>query len=258
MTTETPPAATVHVALPAYNEEANLSKLLGRWEQVLASIGQPHRFVIVDDGSKDATPDILREWAERIPLHVVTHEVNQGLGATIRDALRTAAEGAAPDDVVVTMDADNTHPPELVPCMLERMRDKGADVVIASRYRKGSRVVGLSRWREFMSFGARLVYKTIFPIHHVRDYTCGYRAYRASCLQRAFDVYGDSFVELDGFESMADILLKLSTLGLHFEEVPFVLRYDLKGGESKMRVGQTALRSVKLVLKRRFQLRKVK
>ena len=124
MTDHTALATRVHVALPAYNEEENLAKLLGRWEQVLDCMGQPHRFVIVDDGSKDGTPEILREWQERIPLDIVTHEVNQGLGSTIRDALRTASRDVDPDDVVITMDADNTHPPELVPCMLERMRDK--------------------------------------------------------------------------------------------------------------------------------------
>jgi len=106
-----------------------------------------------------------------------------GLGETIRDALELAARKADPEDVVVTMDADNTHPVELIPEMVPRLLE-GYDVVIASRYRTGASVVGLSGFRRLMSFGARLIYQAVFPIRGVRDYTCGFRAYRAGFSRR--------------------------------------------------------------------------
>ena len=131
--------------------------------------------------------------------------------------------------------------------------NEGADVVIASRYRSGSRVVGLSLWRRFMSLGARILFQTVFPILGVRDYTCGYRAYRARLLRQAFALYGDRFIEHAGFQCMADILLKLSRFNPVFREVPMILRYDRKGGASKMQVGTTVVNTLELVLQRRFE-----
>jgi dolichol-phosphate mannosyltransferase len=245
----------VRVALPACNEEAALPPLLEACRRTLEALGRPYRVVVVDDGSRDGTPDVLSRWAERVPMRVITHPQNLGLGATIRDALLAALEGAGPDDVIVTMDADNTHPPALIPAMVESVEGEGADVVIASRYRPGSRVVGLGPVRRLMSHGARVLYKSLLPVPGVRDYTCGYRAYRASVLRRALAVYGDALFEEAGFEAMADLLLKLAALGLRFAEVPLVLRYDRKGGASKMKVARTAWRSLRLMLRRRRTLR---
>lgn len=246
--------AKLWMVLPAYNEEANLVPLLNNLETVFAQLverGHERAYVIVDDGSRDATPRILAEQAARLPIDIITHSPNQGLGFTIRDGLRRAADHAAPTDIIFAMDADNTHPSELLLTMTERIA-AGDDLVIASRYRKGAEVVGLHWFRRFMSWGARMLFQTVFPIPGVRDYTCGYRAYRAGLLQEAFRRYGDRFIEYQGFHSMADILLKLSFLRPTISEVPMVLRYDLKQGDTKMRVGRTVLATLKLLLRRRF------
>lgn len=251
------PPAKLFMVLPAYNESENLPALLRNLEAVfqrLARLGHERAYVIVDDGSRDATPDVLREHAARLPIEIVTHNPNQGLGPTIRDGLRRASELAGEDDIVLSMDADNTHPAGLMARMVERILE-GNDVVIASRYRPGARIVGLAGVRKLMSFGARLLFQAILPIPGVRDYTCGFRAYRASVLQRAFRVYGDAFIEHRGFQCMADILLKLAPMHIVMNEVPMVLRYDLKLGESKMRVSSTVLNTVKLLLRRRFDRR---
>jgi dolichol-phosphate mannosyltransferase len=78
-----------------------------------------------------------------------------------------------------------------------------------------------------LSWGAGKLFRVCYPIHGVRDYTCGYRAYRAGFLRRAFenDKY---FIDQPGFSCMIDILLKLDRLGAIMTEVPLVLRYDLK------------------------------
>ncbi len=73
------------------------------------------------------------------------HTVNQGLGATIRDGLKLAAENCADNDVIITMDADNTHPPGLVMRMVRQIQE-GYDVIIASRFVK---VLGSSVCRSF-------------------------------------------------------------------------------------------------------------
>lgn len=243
----------VFFALPAFNEERDLAKLLASFEEEMRAAGFDFQVVIVDDGSTDGTLRVMREWAERIPLEIVQHIKNRGLGETIRDALNVAAKMAHPDDVIVTMDADNTHSPALIPSMVDAI-EHGNDVVIASRYRHGSKVVGLSYSRHLMSYGARFIFQLAFPLKGVRDYTCGFRAYRASLLKNAFARYGNTFVQERGFAAMAEILLKLRALRPKFSEVPMILRYDLKTGDSKMRVGATVMKTLRMVHRLRTQL----
>lgn len=241
----------VWVVLPAYNEEASLPPLLAAIETALAPAGFPYEVLVVDDGSTDATGAIAREAERRLPLTLEVHAVNQGLGATIRDGLTRACERAAPGDVLVTLDADNSQSPELIPEMAQRVWS-GTDVVVASRYRPGSRIHGLSRPRRGLSYGASWLFRLLFPTPGVRDFTCGYRAYRARVLQEALAEEGAAFFDQDGFQCMVDIVLKLRRREVSFDEVPLVLRYDLKAGASKMKVGRTIASTLALLVRRRL------
>src|SRR5438132_836794 len=98
---------------------------------------------------------------------------------------------------------------------------------------------------------ASFFFRAVFPTRGVRDFTCGYRAYRASILRRVSSEYGDALFEFDGFQCMADLLLKLRAAGARFYEVPLVLRYDLKQGQSKMRVLRTVRQTLQLAFWRR-------
>ena len=243
---------TVWIVLPAYNEERALPKLLGRTADVMAGAGLVYKVIVVDDGSADATPQVAAVFGSRMPLVLTQHVVNLGLGATIRDGLTEACQLAHPDDVIVSMDADNSHSPDLIPEMRRTIR-QGHDVVIASRYRPGSVVRGVPMVRRILSRLAGWLLQVAFPLRGVRDYTCGFRAYRAAALQRALQHYGPSFFDQQGFQCMVDILLKLRRLDLVFTEVPIVLRYDLKETSSKMHVWQTVHRTLRLIVKRRLE-----
>lgn len=240
------------IVLPAFNEAANLSRLFTRIDEAMYEACLPYRIVLVDDGSKDATPQIALDAASNLPIDILRHTVNLGLGATIRDGLIRACSLANPADVVVTLDADNSHTPELILRMVRLVRE-GHDVVIASRYQPGSVVRGVSLGRRILSRTGSLFIQVMMPIRGVRDYTCGYRAYRADLLQRVF-AESPAFIDQDGFQVMVDILLKLRhDRSLVFGEAPLILRYDLKLGESKMRVGRTILATLGLVLRRRLE-----
>jgi dolichol-phosphate mannosyltransferase len=241
----------VLVALPAYNEEENIGSLIDRVDLAMADSALPYELIVVDDGSRDRTPEVLADCSRRFPLTVLRHAENQGLGPTIRDALIAAAGIAEQGDIVITMDADESHTPGLMPRMV-RMIQEGHDVVIASRYQPGARVYGVPRLRVWTSYCASWLFRVLFPIRGVRDFTCGYRAYRAATLQQALATYGDGFIQLSGFQSMVDILLKLRRLPVICGEVPMILRYDLKKGSSKMRVMRTARQTLALILKRRL------
>jgi dolichol-phosphate mannosyltransferase len=119
--------------------------------------------------------------------------------------------------------------------LTERLAE-GYDVAIASRFRPGGGQIGVPRSRAVVSRVANLLMRLIFPIPGVREYTCGLRAYRARVIQDAIGVFGNDFIQLRGlgFTSTPEILVKLHLLGCRFAEVPFVLRYDLKRGPSRM------------------------
>jgi dolichol-phosphate mannosyltransferase len=241
----------VVLALPAYNEERALPLVLAAFERQVLSAGLAASIVVVDDGSTDGTCRVAEEWSSRLPVRVVRHAANRGLGETIEDALRAAAATADPGDVIVSMDADNTHPPELIPAMV-RLIAEGCDVVIASRYRRGSKVVGVSAFRQLMSYGARFLFQVFLPTPGVRDFTCGFRAYRAGLLQQAFQRYRGRLVTERSFACMLEILLRLREMGARMCEAPMILRYDLKVGASKMKVWPTVLTSLRLALRHRF------
>ncbi|MGE0798210.1 MAG: glycosyltransferase family 2 protein [Lautropia sp.] len=229
----------VTVAMPAYNEERDLPRLLARTRAALAG-RLDYQVLIVDDGSLDRTAAIVVEAGREMPVALIRHPRNRGLGAAIRTALKVASRG---DGVVVTMDADNSQGPELIEAMLERIA-AGADVVIASRFRPGSQEVGVPPLRKFLSHVSSAGIRILAPYPGARDYTCGFRAYRAETLRRLIDRYGDNFIRENGFSCMLELLLNLRRIGARVDEVPLVLRYDLKEGASKMRILRTMWRYV--------------
>ncbi|MGA7096662.1 MAG: glycosyltransferase [Acidimicrobiia bacterium] len=242
----------VLIVLPAYNEEQDLPRLLQRIDEATEDSGLAFEILIVDDGSTDRTQEVAQLWSEKLPLRVQSHEANLGLGRTLADGLEWACQVAGPADVIITLDADNSHTPELMTRMVRLIRE-GHDVVIASRFRPGSRVRGVPLHRRILSRAAGILFKILFPIQGVRDYTSGYRAYRAEVLQQVTASDPD-FFDQDGFQVMVDLLLKLRrNPDLIFGEAPLILRYDLKEGASKMDVLGTAGATLRLIATRRFE-----
>lgn len=221
--------------LPVYNEGANLKILVDELDSQFRTMGLSYEIIAVDDGSDDESAAILAECSTRLPLTVITHRRNRGLGETIRDGFELAADSAGDDDVIVRLDADRTHSPEYLPALLQAI-ESGADIAIASRFADGGGQEGVPGDRSWISSLANILFKLFFPIRGLQEYTCGYRAYRAELLKQAFAAYGDAFIQLRGFGFCCTVekLVKLHVLGAQIVEVPFVLRYDLKQSSSKL------------------------
>lgn len=246
----------IWVIFPAFNEEKVIRPtLLALW-QAYRERPEPYTAVLVDDGSSDATvAEAERAVAEsggELKLQVLRHEVNRGLGAGLRTGIYWVLDHAAPDDVLVTLDADNTHPPALIPELVRRVR-AGADLAIASRYRSGAEVHGVPGHRRALSDAGRLVFQVLYPIRGVRDYTCCFRAYRVPLLQRARRVYGDELCTARGFEAVMDLLLRLGPLEPRVDEMGFVLDYGERVGQSKMKVLKTIRSTIALLVRRRLE-----
>lgn len=225
----------IFIVLPCYNEEISLPPLLSKIVSLKERTGHPIHVVAVNDGSRDSTEAVLRQLSVQVPMTIVSHKINRGLGETSRDGFEAAAELAVPGDLIVRMDADNTHEPEYIPSMIKKI-EEGFDVVIASRFQKGGGMEGVNAYRTIISLCANVFMKTLFPIRGVWDYSCGFRAYRAELIQEALKIYGDQFIALKGlgFTCTLEKLVKLRLLGGRMAEVPFRLRYDQKAGASKM------------------------
>ena len=241
--------SAIWILLPAYNEEASLDAVLPSLARELEAVGRPYRIVVVNDGSVDGTADALERARDTYPLDVVVHGINRGLGETERDGFEYVAEHAAPEDVLIRLDCDDTHDPAYIPHLLS-MLEKGHDVVNTSRFQPGGGQKGVGAYRNFVSRSANFFMRTLFRVKGVKDCTCGYRAYRVRVVQDALFIFGNSFIQLKGlgFTGTVETLVKLKLLGCRFAEVPFVLRYDKKVTPSKMVTSLTTMGYLVLAL----------
>ena len=159
------------VVVPTYNEAGSVPKLAERLHAALG--GRDWELVIVDDGSPDGTADIAAALAPRIPTNVVRRAGKGGLASAV-----IAGFAAARGDILVVMDADLSHPPELVPALLSAIED-GADLAVGSRYVAGGGVEDWPMQRQMVSRVACLMGSALVP---VRDATSGFFALRRSVI----------------------------------------------------------------------------
>jgi dolichol-phosphate mannosyltransferase len=246
----------IFVIFPAYNEERVIRPTLRALADAVRGQEAGYRAVLVDDGSTDRTiaeaEAAVRDGGGALALTVLRHEVNRGLGAGLRTGIYWCLDQAADGDTIVTLDADNTHPPALIPALVAKLGDR-YDLAIASRYRAGAAVRGVPGYRRALSDVGRLVFQALCPIPGVRDYTCCFRAYRVPLLRRARLAYGDDLCTARGFEAVMDLLLRLRPLGVRAVEMGFELDYGERVGQSKMKVLKTIRTTVGLLVRRRLE-----
>ena len=238
------------IVLPAYNEDQSLHSLLEGIRQILERFHIDGRVIVVNDGSTDRTGDITRSFAG-VPVELIEWHPNRGLAESLKQGLARAIRNSQKGDVIITMDADNSHPPDLIPEMISKLKE-GNDVVIASRYQEGSEVRGVPAVRRLLSNGASNLFRVLVPIRGVRDYTGGYRIYDAAFLKRVFERFGDQVIQQDGFGCTLELLLRMHALKPTICEVPLILRYDLKHSESKMRIWPTIKGTLRLLGRHSF------
>ncbi len=202
----------ISIVVPTYNEAGSLPDLAERLAASL--VGRRWELVIVDDGSPDGTADLAAALAPRIPVRVVRRARKSGLASAVLAGLAEAR-----GDVLVVMDADLSHPPEVVPALVDAVQH-GADLAVGSRYVPGG---GIKDWplrRRVVSRVAGILGNVLVP---VRDATSGFFAMRRVVVD---GVHLNPIGFKIGFEVMAR--------GRHarVQEVPYVFT-DRKFGSSK-------------------------
>jgi dolichol-phosphate mannosyltransferase len=209
-------APTLSLVVPTYNERDRLPDLVRAIFDAYHAGGVEGDLVIVDDNSPDGTGAVADELAARYPIRVIHRAGKLGLGTAVIEGFN-----ASEAEIVGVIDADLSHPPQLVPKMLQAMRDARADLVIGSRYIPGG---GTGDWelsRRMMSRFACLLARGLTP---VRDVTSGFFLIRR-------DLARGVTISAGGFKICLELLIR-SAPALVIE-VPYVFQ-TRTAGESKM------------------------
>jgi len=243
--------------LPSYNESENIKPLLDKFNKFYKNKNNFIQIVFVDDGSTDNSLNILsklrKKIASKIKIKILKHKKNLGLGMALKTGFRYSLNEAKKNDVIITMDTDNSHTIELSYSLAKKIIYGKKDIVIASRYIKNSKIKGLQMSRKFLSSAAAILFKIFYPIKNVKDYTSGFRAFRVIKIKKIIKNNSNFFSET-GFSASVDILLKLYPFRnqLNFYELPINLRYDLKKGKSKMKIIKTVYLNLRILLLRKI------
>jgi dolichol-phosphate mannosyltransferase len=209
-------APTLALVAPTYNERDRLPELVRTIFDSYQANSIDGEVVIVDDNSPDGTGAVADELAQRYPITVVHRAGKLGLGTAVIEGF-----AAAEAQFVGVIDADLSHPPDLVPRLLRVLQEHDADMVIGSRYIPGG---GTSNWetsRVLMSKFACLLARGLTP---VRDATSGFFLMRR---ERARGVT----ISAGGFKICLELLIRSEPRVV--VEVPYVFRART-AGESKM------------------------
>ena len=211
------------VVLPTYQEAENIRPILERIRRAIPEAS----VLVVDDGSPDGTADLAEAaGAELGQIEVLRRTEKSGLGPAYRAGFTWGLDRG--HDVLVEMDADGQHDPDVLPELIEAVSTGGHDLAIGSRYIPGGAVPGWPASRRLLSrWGNR--YIGLMLRMPVKDATAGFRAYRASILERI----GLDRVRADGYGFQIEMAYEVARAGGSIVEIPITFGNRTRG-ESKM------------------------
>lgn len=233
--------------LPAYNEKQNLIKLLPKLNKFLKDKVKDYKILIINDGSTDSTKNIMECFNGTMPVQIISHEINKGIGEVFKTGFSAVNRMSGKDDSLIVLEADGTSDYTLIPALIEKLQS-GSNLVIASRYVKGGAYKNFPLKRYIISFIGNIVLRTVFRNKEIRDYTIFFRGYKMQLIRRALSIYKDSFVTSKTFLANTEVLIKLTRLTDNITEVPFVYSYDRKIGKSKMPLLKTLFDYLKFLI----------
>ena len=221
----------VAVVSPTFNEKENIREFVRRLSPLLESSKGKMTVLFVDDNSPDGTEGEIREIMRTTPgIRLLEREGKKGLGTAYLDGFRQAIDELDPQ-VVVQIDADLQHPPEMVETLVLKATTV-ADVAIASRHVKGGSFKGLSWRRRMISRGASWMSRTVLGLD-IKDTTTGFKALSRKAAETLLAHQPRS----TGFIFQVESLYILKQHGFKMVEVPFTFEEREKGA-SKMGGGE--------------------
>jgi len=239
----------IFLILPSYNEEKNLIKIFNKINKISKKLNIT--VVLIDDCSSDKTY-LLKNLKQKFRLIYFKHKKNKGLSIALESGFKIINRLAKKKDIIITMDSDNTHPVQIIPKMVSRIKKNDFDIIIASRFLKTSKVNGLSFFRENLSLLAKYVFKLLYPYEGLNEYTCNYRAYKFKLINLLLK--NKFFFKNEDFNIAVKILLNLiaNFKDLRINEVPLILNYQYKVGSSKMKIFKNIFLTLRLIFFKKF------
>ena len=210
-----------YVVIPTYNEKDNIEELISRLTRTLDPLNIGYKILVVDDNSPDGTWKKVQEIMESNKhVELIIREKKEGIGAAIKHGIKHVLENTDAE-YIVTMDADLSHRPEDLAEMIRHSRE--ADLVQASRYIEGGKIIGWGPHRKLISWGAntlvRLLYRT-----GLHEHTTNYRIYRRWLAEKIVE-----YTKSKSYEWVIEALLVSIACGAKIVEVPTTFINRVKG-----------------------------
>jgi glycosyltransferase involved in cell wall biosynthesis len=229
----------LYICIPAYNEACTIGVLLWRIRRVLQDSPRPYEIIVYDDGSDDATREVLQPYIKVLPLTVIGDKKRLGYAQAVQALLKDVSVRTRYPrrDAMILMQGDFTDQPEHIPELMKRF-EGGADIVVAERPadkldKNGRSLSRLGRWatRPFVN------------VPNISDPFGTFRLYRISVIRELLKSSGDSPVVSDeGWGANLELLLKAARVSRRTESVSLDPRYDVRIRESRVRPMQDAMR----------------
>jgi len=213
----------VSIIVPTYNESQNILAILKSIEQNLPK-NKPVETIVVDDNSPDGTGSIVEEYINTVKkaagytIGVIRRKAKEGLSSAILKGIESSK-----GQTIVVMDSDRSHPPDIIPKMVDTLDNSECDIVVASRYVKGGAVSGWSVKRKLISKVATKIAQHGLGVGQ-KDPLSGFFAFKRNILDG---------LKLDaiGYKMLLEILVK--TKGVRVKEIPYTFTNRMQG-ESKL------------------------
>ena len=176
----------VVIIIPTYNEKENVELIIEELEKEFSKIPKKYQMniLVVDDSSPDGTAQLVKKKMKKHPrLHLFINPEKKGLGAAYIKGMKYAMDKLKAD-LIFEFDADGSHQPKYISGMLREI-DKGADVVVGSRYIPGGSMP--ENWgadRKIISYLGNLIARSVFLTFQYRDMTSGFRATKVKFLKK--------------------------------------------------------------------------
>jgi glycosyltransferase involved in cell wall biosynthesis len=194
---------SLSIVLPAYNEEQNVAAAIAAISEVAQTLGREYEILVVNDGSKDNTGQIVRDLEPQIPgLRLVEHYPNRGYGGALKAGF-AHAKGA----LIAFVPADNQFVFGEVVELLEKLEQEEADIVCGYRHDRQDPPI-----RRLNALGWNTVVRLLFG-YLSRDIDCGFKLFRRAVLDRVH-------IESDGAMVDTEFLAGAKARGLRIAEVP--------------------------------------
>lgn len=237
-----PPRPELSIVMPAYNEARRINRTLDRLRDYFARAAARCELIVVDDGSRDGTAEIVRQFvSEPLTVRLLVNPANRGKGYSVRQGML-----AATGEILLMCDADLSAPIEELDKLL-RWLDRGYDVAIGSRDLPDSRLDPPQPLaRRLMAWTFRAIRRRLL-LPGLKDTQCGFKCFRRDVARRIF-----SRQTVDGWLFDCEVLGIAERLGYRIREVGVVWRNDPDSRVNAFRETLSALPTL-LTIRRRLK-----